>query len=68
VLHSSSLISRKLPDKPSRVTQQRFKEFDLRGKVFVVTGGARGLGLAMAEALVEAGGKGTWKSSSSCRQ
>jgi NAD(P)-dependent dehydrogenase (short-subunit alcohol dehydrogenase family) len=37
---------------------QRFQEFQLRGKVFAVTGGGRGLGLAMAEALVEAGGEG----------
>ena len=57
-VYSSLQLSRKLPDEASRATQQRFKEFDLRGKVFVVTGGARGLGLAMAEALVEAGGKG----------
>lgn len=32
--------------------------FQLDGKVFVVTGGARGLGLTLAEALVEAGGHG----------
>jgi hypothetical protein len=37
---------------------QRFREFELQGKVFAVTGGARGLGLAMAEALMEAGGQG----------
>lgn len=30
----------------------------LDGKVFVVTGGARGLGLTLAEALVEGGGHG----------
>ncbi|EHK50158.1 hypothetical protein TRIATDRAFT_288999 [Trichoderma atroviride IMI 206040] len=36
---------------------KRFADFDLAGKTFVVTGGARGLGLALAEALVEAGGK-----------
>jgi len=36
----------------------RLREFDLQEKVFVVTGGARGLGLTLAEALVEAGGKG----------
>ncbi|KFY22406.1 hypothetical protein V493_06619 [Pseudogymnoascus sp. VKM F-4281 (FW-2241)] len=55
--YSSLRLTRKLPDEANRATQQRFKEFDLRGKVFIVTGGARGLGLAMAEALVEAGGK-----------
>ncbi|EUC44487.1 hypothetical protein COCMIDRAFT_98048 [Bipolaris oryzae ATCC 44560] len=31
--------------------------FDLSGKVFVVTGGGDGLGLCMAEGLVEAGGR-----------
>lgn len=49
-------IREKLPD-PKR-TPFRFREFDLEGKVFVVTGGGRGLGLALAEALVEAGGEG----------
>lgn len=42
--------------------QQRLREFDLRGKVYAVTGGARGLGLAMAEALVQAGGQGKFRS------
>lgn len=32
--------------------------FDLSGKVFIVTGGGRGLGLTLAEALAEAGGSG----------
>ncbi|KAK3397550.1 hypothetical protein B0T20DRAFT_355434 [Sordaria brevicollis] len=36
---------------------QRFSQFDLTGKVFIVTGGAQGLGLEMAEALAEAGAK-----------
>jgi hypothetical protein len=36
----------------------RFPEFELDGHVFVVTGGARGLSLTLAEALVEAGGHG----------
>ena len=36
----------------------RFKEFDLANRVAIVTGGAQGLGLAMAEVLVEAGGHG----------
>lgn len=35
----------------------RFKEFDLADRVYAVTGGGRGLGLAMAEALMEAGAK-----------
>ena len=34
------------------------QHFDLHGKVFAVTGGGRGLGLAMAEALLGAGGEG----------
>lgn len=41
------------------VGQKRLADFDLKGRVFVVTGGASGIGLAMAEGLVEAGGKGT---------
>ncbi|KUI66283.1 D-arabinitol 2-dehydrogenase [ribulose-forming] [Cytospora mali] len=36
---------------------RRLADFDLKGRVFVVTGGAQGLGLALAEGLVEAGGK-----------
>ena len=34
------------------------RSLKLDGKVFVVTGGARGLGLTLAEALVEAGARG----------
>ncbi|KAH8747501.1 hypothetical protein F5883DRAFT_584035 [Diaporthe sp. PMI_573] len=41
------------------VDGKRFADFDLAGKTFIVTGGARGLGLALAEGLVEAGGRGT---------
>lgn len=44
---------------PQRDGNERFREFSLAGKVFAVTGGGRGLGLSMAEALVEAGGQGT---------
>lgn len=51
-----SAISQKLPD-PDQVPE-RLREFDLSGKVFVVTGGGQGLGLVLAEALVEAGGRG----------
>ncbi|KAL2170641.1 hypothetical protein VTG60DRAFT_4566 [Thermothelomyces hinnuleus] len=39
------------------IGRKRFGDFNVTGKVFVVTGAAQGLGLAMAEALVEAGGK-----------
>ncbi|KAF7168306.1 hypothetical protein CNMCM5623_001327 [Aspergillus felis] len=46
-------IQRKLP----RMTPHRFREFDLADRVFAVTGGGRGLGLAMAEAVMEAGAK-----------
>ncbi|RYN76943.1 hypothetical protein AA0119_g8427 [Alternaria tenuissima] len=44
-------------EKAESVGEKRFSQFDLDGKVFVVTGGGRGLGLCMAEGLVEAGGK-----------
>lgn len=43
---------------PEQPANERFREFQLDGKVFAVTGGARGLGLTMAEALAEAGGDG----------
>ncbi|ROV96581.1 hypothetical protein VMCG_07786 [Cytospora schulzeri] len=39
------------------VGRRPLADFDLKGRVFVVTGGAQGLGLALAEGLVEAGGK-----------
>jgi NAD(P)-dependent dehydrogenase (short-subunit alcohol dehydrogenase family) len=39
------------------VGNRKFSQFDVGGKVFIVTGGGRGLGLCMAEGLVEAGGK-----------
>ncbi|KAM0491607.1 hypothetical protein ACHAP8_010528 [Fusarium lateritium] len=41
----------------TNVGRKRFADFDLAGKTFIVTGGAQGLGLALAESLVEAGGK-----------
>ena len=54
-------IREKLPSQNSNSQdeyKQRFREFDLAGKVYVVTGGAQGLGLSLAEALVEAGSTG----------
>ncbi|KAK3703787.1 hypothetical protein LTR37_014233 [Vermiconidia calcicola] len=54
---TSSAISQRLPNPDNIHARHRFREFELDGKVFVVTGGARGLGLTLAEALVEAGGQ-----------
>lgn len=45
----------------TNVRRKRFEDFDLAGRIFVVTGGAQGLGLALAEGLVEAGGKGKFQ-------
>ena len=55
-----SNIAQRLPDPEHPGRTQRFRDFDLEGKVFVVTGGGRGLGLTLAEVLVEAGGKGVF--------
>ncbi|KAK8075080.1 hypothetical protein PG997_009743 [Apiospora hydei] len=44
------------PDKDVNVAQRRMADFNLSGRVFVVTGGGRGLGLSLAEGLAEAGG------------
>lgn len=55
---ASAKIPTKLPD-PNQ-NPRRFSEFDLQGKVFIVTGGGRGLGLSLAESLVEAGGQGRY--------
>jgi hypothetical protein len=45
------------PTPHENIGRKRFGDYDVAGKVFIVTGGAQGLGLTMAEALVEAGGK-----------
>lgn len=47
------------PSREENVGAKRLADFDLEGGVFIVTGGARGLGLCLAEGLVEAGGNGT---------
>ncbi|KAI7784335.1 short chain dehydrogenase [Diaporthe eres] len=39
------------------VGRKQFADYDLTGRVFIATGGAQGLGLSMAEALADAGGK-----------
>ncbi|KAI0202956.1 short-chain dehydrogenase [Astrocystis sublimbata] len=45
------------PPSGSSIGDKPLADFNLAGRVFIVTGGARGLGLALAEALVETGGK-----------
>lgn len=55
---NAGAIKEKLPHKDSDASKHRFREFDLAGRVYVVTGGAQGLGLSLAEALVEAGSTG----------
>ncbi|KAL0934424.1 Sorbose reductase SOU1 [Colletotrichum truncatum] len=45
------------PPKDANFGSSRFTDFNLKGRTFIVTGGAQGLGLSLAEALVEAGGK-----------
>ncbi|OTB01697.1 hypothetical protein M426DRAFT_63431 [Hypoxylon sp. CI-4A] len=44
------------PNPRDNIGQKRLADFDLRGRIFIVTGGARGLGLSLAEALAETGG------------
>lgn len=45
-------------------TKRRLPEFLLTDKVVLVSGAARGLGLTVTEALLEAGATGKWFSSS----
>ncbi|KAF7592922.1 hypothetical protein BBP40_012243 [Aspergillus hancockii] len=56
--HGANHIQTRLPPKDTiNKNGHRFKEFDLNDRVYAITGGGRGLGLAMAEALMEAGAK-----------
>ncbi|KAJ5980724.1 hypothetical protein N7481_008022 [Penicillium waksmanii] len=57
ISHKPDHIQSKLPSKKQLRNANRFREFDLEGRVFAVTGGGRGLGLSMGEALIEAGAK-----------
>ena len=57
--HSPEHIQSKLPTKKQLRNANRFREFDLEDRVYAITGGGRGLGLSMGEALIEAGAKGT---------
>ncbi|KAK4570471.1 hypothetical protein LTR86_002551 [Recurvomyces mirabilis] len=56
LLQRPSAIAQRLPDPDVEHGPHRLREFELDGRVFIVTGGAQGLGLTLAEALVEAGG------------
>lgn len=44
----------------SKMSTAGLPEFSLANKVVLVSGAARGLGLTQAEALLEAGAKGTF--------
>ncbi|KAK1978621.1 hypothetical protein LZ30DRAFT_799839 [Colletotrichum cereale] len=46
-----------LPPREANFGKAQFADFNLKGRVFIVTGGAQGLGLSIAEVLAEAGGK-----------
>ncbi|KAL6239670.1 hypothetical protein BDW75DRAFT_236277 [Aspergillus navahoensis] len=50
-------IQARMVDTKDSGSKPRFREFDLEGRVYAVTGGGRGLGLAMGEAILEAGAK-----------
>ncbi|WQF81109.1 Putative short-chain dehydrogenase/reductase SDR, NAD(P)-binding domain superfamily [Colletotrichum destructivum] len=47
-----------VPPRETNFGKAQFADFNLKGRAFIVTGGAQGLGLSIAEALAEAGGKG----------
>lgn len=57
ISYSPENIQPKLPSEKQLRNTNRFREFDMEGRVYAITGGGRGLGLSMAEALIEAGAK-----------
>jgi hypothetical protein len=58
VSHNPDHIQSKMPERKLLRNKSRFNEFDLEGRVYAITGGGGGLGLSMAEALIEAGARG----------
>ena len=46
------------PGREENIGHKSFADFDLENRVCIVTGAARGLGLSLAEGLVEAGANG----------
>lgn len=57
VSHDPEHIESKPPPKKQLRNANLSREFDVEGRVYAITGGGRGLGLSMAEALIEAGAK-----------
>jgi hypothetical protein len=53
-------IHKIIPNRSPKQNLRRFREFDLQGKVFAITGRGKDLGLTLEEAPVEAGDQGIW--------
>ncbi|KAJ5558890.1 hypothetical protein N7461_002862 [Penicillium sp. DV-2018c] len=57
VSHSHDHIQYEMPPKELLRNNHRFSDFNIEDRVYAITGGGGGLGLTMAEALIEAGAK-----------